>query len=151
MSHKQVSFSYKDASGENSSVSVYVTALPDLSGAGLPATLDAFLNDALGFLSAGDNQYITASETRNQSIASVGTGNREDKYLVRCQDNVTGDIVTFTVPCRKNTLTMNAGTDIVDSSQAGYADMKTALEAFVKSKSGNAVTLVDVRLVGRNL
>jgi len=151
MATKQVSFGYRDSSSENSSVSVYVSALPDLTGAGLPATTDAFLNDALGFLSEGDNTVITASSTRSQSVASIGTGNREDKYLVRLQDNVTGEIVTFTVPCRKSSLTKLAGTDILDSTQAGYAEFKTATESYVKSKAGNACTVVDVRIVGRNL
>jgi len=147
---KQVSFSYKDRSGESSSVTIHTASVLALSPT-LAPTVDAFLNDALGFLSVGDNQYITASETRPMSQSAYGVGNREDKWLVRCQDAVTGEIVTFTVPCRNNALTLVANDDILDPTNVGYAEFVTATEAIVKSKAGNPVIVVDVRLVGRNL
>lgn len=87
--------------------------------------------------------------TRRLSTATVGAGNREDKVELKYYDNVTLKPYLTEIGCRQGDLATSPGSDIVP--EATWAATKTAFEALVKSPDGNAVTLAQVRIVGRNV
>jgi len=92
----------------------------------------------------------SASITRRLSTASVGEGNREDKLEFKYFDNTTFKPYTVEVPCRKGTLATEVGSDLIPL--ATWETLtKPAFEAYAKSPDGNAVTLGQVRLIGRNV
>lgn len=91
----------------------------------------------------------TVTSTRRLSTVSVGAGNREDKLELKYFDNVTFKPYTVEVPCRKGTLATETGSDLIPA--ATWTATKASFEAYVKSPDGNAVTLSQVRLIGRNV
>jgi len=91
----------------------------------------------------------TVNSTRRLSTASVGQGNREDKLELKYFDNVTFKPYTVEVPCRKGDLATESGSDLIPA--ATWTATKASFEAYVKSPDGNAVTLGQVRLIGRNV
>lgn len=76
---------------------------------------------------------------------------RELKWKVNFTDDVTGKPYHFTIPV--------ADTSKLDPNNRGYADLSnvdvaafvTATEAYVLSQDGNAITVVSIELVGRNI
>lgn len=116
------------------------------------AEIDAYEADVVGFLTNGD--VASRNETKTTRISNVignGTGNREDRWLLRYQDNVTLKTYNTQVACRDNSLQTIAGTDRLDPDEAvnvGYAAMKNAFEGLARSVDGNAVTLLEVLLLG---
>jgi len=93
---------------------------------------------------------ISATITKRLSTASVGEGNREDKLEFKYYDNVTFKPYTIEVPCRQAGLATEVGSDLIPA--ATWTTLtKPAFEAYAKSPDGNAVTLGQVRLIGRNV
>jgi len=91
-----------------------------------------------------------ANITRRLSTASVGEGNREDKLEFKYFDNTTFKAYTVEVPCRKGDLATESGSDLIPL--ATWETLtKPAFEAIARSPDGNAVTLAQVRLIGRNV
>jgi len=91
-----------------------------------------------------------ASITRRLSTATAGAGNREDKLEFKYVDNTTFKPYTIEVPCRKGTLVTETGSDQIPL--ATWETLtKPAFEAIARSPDGNAVTLTNVRLIGRNV
>lgn len=138
-----ISHTILDYSAEAGSTSINVASAtaPDA------ASVATFRTDFLGFLSSGIIQSASATTSQRIANSAIGSGNREDKYLVRYQDNTTLKIYNLQVPSRDNSLTQIAGTDRLDPAQVGYADAKSAFEALAVSPDGNAVTLVDVLVI----
>jgi len=92
----------------------------------------------------------SATITKRLSTASVGEGNREDKLELKYYDNTTFKPYTVEIPCRKGSLVTETGSDLIPL--ATWETLtKPAFEAYVKSPDGNAVTLGQVRLIGRNV
>ena len=77
---------------------------------------------------------------------------RETKYLVKYQDNTTLDIFRCEVPCANLSLLSNNSEflDITTALSPG-AVFKSEFENFVLSEEGNAVTVLSVQAVGRDL
>lgn len=136
-----------DQSGESSKFSFHVAALLALDP--IPATLTSLIT-ALD-TELVDWTPVTYSETvvRRLSTDTVGEGNREDKVELKYFDNVTFKPYTMEVPCRKGDLATSPGSDLVP--EATWATTKTAFEAIVRSPDNNAVTLSQVRIIGRNV
>jgi hypothetical protein len=77
---------------------------------------------------------------------------RERKFLVIYEDDVTLALYRMEIPCADYALTgLFAGsTDEVILTQTEVAAMIAAFETLAKSPEGNAVTVVSIRGVGRN-
>jgi len=92
--------------------------------------------------------------TPPESPASA-VARRELKFLLILEDSVTHDIYQHEVPCPELTnaaLWVNAGgRTFADETTTEWDDLKTAVEATVRSKAGNSVILRDIEIVGRNL
>jgi hypothetical protein len=132
-----------DYSAEAGTTSINVADAIDVAS----APVATFRTDFLAFFSAGIVQSASATTSQRLANSAIGSGNREDKYLVRYQDNTTLKIYNFQVPSRDNSLTQIAGTDRVDPAQVGYSDAKSAFEAIAVSPDGNPVTLIDVLVI----
>lgn len=76
---------------------------------------------------------------------------RERKWLVRFQDDVNLRIGGTTIPTADYTGRLLPGTDLADLTDTDIAAFVTEFEAFAKSPDGNAVTVLQMVAVGRNL
>ena len=144
---KTYAYSIKDYSGENSSATMYVqdsvTAASDLTALGL----------AIETISRGRTQRVTLSEIvpGTAGPATDEDANRELKLLVAYQDQSTGKLYSFTIPCiLASDFVRVEGTDFVDITQPPMAALVTAFEANGASEFGNAVNVQYAKIVGRN-
>lgn len=141
-------FNTFDQSSEPTSFSVHAASgAMDLST--IPATLTALVTALDDELVDWTPISYSASSTRRLSTATSGESNREDKVELKYFDNVTFKPYTTEVGCRKGGLVTESGSDLIPA--ATWAGTKTAFEALAKSPDGNAVTLAQVRLIGRNV
>lgn len=143
-----VSFTQLDQSGEKTTTKLNTAAAigldpPPVLFTDLITAIDTELTDGL-FVT------YTVNDVRRLVNAAVGGGNREDKLLMVFQDNTTLKLYTSEVGCRLPSLTVvGAGSDSVPA--ATWSATKTAWDAFVRSIDGNQTTLLDVRIIGRNI
>lgn len=139
---------FLDASGEKSSTTVHTADFTDPDY----ATEKAAFVTAIRALSDCTYKGETRSLTYIDTPDLVGTGQREDKYLVTYVDAVTNAVYTVTVPGRRNDIDPIPGTDFYDYENIEFL-MTFALtfEAFVRSPQGNAVQFQSIRVVGRNV
>lgn len=137
-----MSWTILDRSSEIARAQVNAPASP------IEGDVTAFEASFLDYLGTGTTVARNSTQSTKLANASIGTGNREDRWLVRYQDNTTLAVYNMQVPCRDNDLPTVAGTDLLDPAHAGYPAMKTAFEALALSPDGNAVTLLDVILIG---
>lgn len=152
----KIGLSFEDYSGENSRVDFYMNyAGTDVAGPiaeaakGTPGSVAAEicgLTDTVCQISD-----IQALSTKYGDPAPVvKTAQRELGLLVTYTDSVTGKKYRITIPGPKWATLGQAGTDMVDTSQALWTAFVTAFEAHAVSEVGNAVTVTSGRLVGRN-
>lgn len=144
------SFTLQDWSSEKSTVTVRPKQFAD-NPAYSAAELD--FRGAINQVSNMSATGLVRSETVILSPAAVTqAAQRELKLLVRYRDTVTSKIYRVAVPGADLTaVTLLAGTDLVDLVTSPMNTFVTRFEAFVASPDGNAVEIVDVRVVGRNL
>lgn len=114
------------------------------------------LQVALGVAIAGITLGTLQKIQYGNEISSPGVNNdpyaqRENKWLIRYRDNLTGE--GFRVELGTADLTM------LDPNNRGYANIGdagavdafvTAFEAYALSPNGNAVTIDSIQFVGRN-
>lgn len=144
----KISITERDQSGEDGVFSIHVAAEIDM--ATLPALFTNLITAIDTELTLGDFVSYNQTTTRRISNVAEGGGNREDKLLMIYQDNVTLKVYNTELPCRQTGLTtVGVGSDSVPP--ATWAATKTAWDAFVRSIDGNATTLLDVRIIGRNV
>lgn len=145
----KVSLNTLDQSGEPTGFSLHV-ASGALDFATIPAALTTLVTAIDTELVDWTAISYTGNITRRLSTATVGESNREDKLEFKYFDNVTFKPYTVEVPCRKGTLATEVGSDLIPL--ATWETLtKPAFEAYAKSPDGNAVTLSQVRLIGRNV
>lgn len=117
------------------------------------------LNVALGAAIVGMtiDSALEKIEYGNSIVTPVtGSSNplcqRENRWLVRYHDSVTGEKITRTIGCADLTL--------LDPNNRGYAHIGdggavdafvTAFEAYVLSDAGNAVVIDSIQFVGANI
>ncbi len=95
---------------------------------------------------------IVATRTRIDNTIPT-TGRREQKFLVRYQDNTTKKVYNLEIPLSdESAMPYSPGTDFVD---IGNTDTETvaliaALNTNVKSPNGNDITVISIESVGRN-
>lgn len=95
---------------------------------------------------------IVAERTRITNV-TPGTGRREQKWLVRYQDDVTLAVHRCEIPLNdESTMPMMVGTDFVDtsSSDTETVALLAALNTYMLSPAGNAITVISIEDVGRN-
>lgn len=77
---------------------------------------------------------------------------RELKLLVQYIDNVTSKRYTVTIPAPNLAILAQPGTDIVDHvSNLVASSFVTNFETHARSQDGNEVTVLGMRIIGRNV
>lgn len=118
------------------------------------ATAVSNLQTAMGGITLGNiaSRILTAEETFiSRTPATDKAAQRESKWLVRSEDTVTHEIVRHEIPTADQSL-LSGNSDLITVFPTGVlADFKTAWEAVVVSKAGNAVTLISLEFVGKRL
>jgi len=149
----KVTWGFLDYDSERSSFSVEGV---DLTAANLVAqqTLIAALQAAVVAITIGQNSdetVLLSRELISNTPAVNPFAQRETKWLVTYSDDVTGEVHQAEIPTADlSNLTTNGGfLDTAPGSQG--EDFVTAFEAFVRGDGVNAVTVISVRHVGRNL
>lgn len=144
---------YQDYSGEKSTAQVNIVALTAGNIAATLTAVDVF-SAAMDAVTLGNpvKETIVAEENQTGSgNAGSAFAQRELKWLVTYKDNTTNDIYTAEIPCPDLALLV-PGTDLMDIGTG--TDGETFVnqwEALVKSRNGNATTVIQIRAVGRNL
>lgn len=98
------------------------------------------------------NTKLVAVDTVYSAVAPTDeNAQRERKFLIRFQDQTNLRIGTTTLPTADNAGRLIPGTDLVDLTEGAVATFVTEFEAFAKSPDGNAVAILQMVAVGRNL
>lgn len=147
-----------DFSRERSSITLHVAeadmALPDaVSGtSGTPA------GDILGTLTAmSAGVFVSRKAVAINKIAITpptdADAQREKKFLVSYSDNVTLRLYNFEVPCARTDTDawFKPNTDELNLLIAPMTAWKTTFQANILSPDGNAITIQNITLVGRNI
>lgn len=116
------------------------------------ATLMNALRAATANITLGSlkKEARTAVETLSPgALPASAFAQRETKWLVRYRDDVTGEPFRLEIPCADLDLLDPAQKDKADLTGVEMAAFVVAFEAFQLSPNGNAVTLIEVRHVGR--
>lgn len=146
-------FRITDFSNENSSFRVAGAAI---SSANYDAQQTAViaLSDAIEAIIIGQlaERRFTSSVAQPNTVAPTNAfAQRELKWLVTYSDDVTGDLQQAEI-ATPDLDQLVAGSDVMDTGTGTPGeDFVTAFEAFVKSAAGNAVSVISIRLVGRNI
>lgn len=135
-----------------SAVSVYSPALSaanfDAQEA-LRAAFEAAVDDvSLGI--SGSEQFVATENSVAKTPSTNPLAQRENKWLVSCVENGTGNPVTFTIPTADLSLLGGDGKSM-DTSSDEYAALVSAVEDFVRSNDGTTVTVTGVTFRARNL
>jgi len=148
---------FLDRSGEKSTMQV---PLPTIGAGNIVAALDSITDGtpdgllttlkALSHCTLVRSQVALDPEFYVENLPASALAQREMALLVSYQDNVNGKKYTFSIPGPKWDLIGQAGTDIIDPANVLWLAAKTAIQTFMVSPDGNAITVVAGRLVGRN-
>lgn len=92
-----------------------------------------------------DTQITTHAKTPPTDQTST----RASKWLVRAVDQINSRAVTFTIPSADQTLLTN-NSPFLDLTSGAGATLKTAVEGYVLSVDGNAITVLSVEYVPRS-
>lgn len=150
--------SFIDFSGELTSFGLWN---PDLNAGNIDSYTSTVATNALGDLLIAVNALTLLNRTvtsvgalRDLSVSSLPTdenAQREQKLQIKFTDNVTNKKYQVTLPGIDRTLVAQAGTDLVDFvGNALVAALVSEMETNYVSELGNALTVYDARLVGRN-
>lgn len=143
--------SYLDHSQEKSIAKIRTV---DLTAANFDAQAvlhDAFF-DAVEAAVLGTPARVTtvASDAILAGVGAPPFAQRENKWLVRSQDNDNGRASNFEIPCPDLDL-LEAGTDRMDTSSAEYIALVAAIEAVALTIDENNLTVIEIIYVGRNI
>lgn len=137
-----------DYTNEKSTASVNVaTAILDAAITAVVAAVDGLVVDGRQLA-----KLVTETDKDSGIVgpATAAAAQRENKWLVRATDDVNGKMVSFEIPCADVSL-LTAGTDMLALAGTEAAAFVTAAEANILSVDGNAISIVSIQFVGRNL
>jgi hypothetical protein len=143
-----LNFTVRDRSGEAARFT-WSTAAP-IDQETLPTTISDWENSFAAICDGvlTNRNVVVAKKLSNTAYSA--DGQREEKWLVTYQDNVTLAVYQTELPCRKNSVKPPVNNDDVDLTVAPWVVFKTKTEAAFVSPDGNAITILKVTLVGRN-
>lgn len=148
-----------DNAGETSTTRFY---LPTISGANYDTVAGNGATDNVGALRLAV-AAITRGNFVRHTVSAVeypeaGTlpadpeAHRETKLLVSYVDNVNARRGSVTIAAPDLSILAQTGTDVVDhTSNAAAIALTTAIETYAASRDGNAITVIGMRIVGRNI
>lgn len=143
---------FTDNGSETAKMGVNIADLTAGNFAAQDAAMDA-LSTAVAAVTRGTinkDQRVAVETTIPGAPPASNEAQRETKWLVRATDDVTGFAVTFTIPTADLTFLVS-GTGAMDLVGAEGAALVSAIEGVVTSRLGNAITVVEIVHVGRNI
>lgn len=148
--------SYKDRPGQRSSVRFQVRSIDAANIDAVQTEFSALRTAIDGISLANLNQYEIVADRVfvSDGNASDMAARRELKLLVTYEDDVTHKSYNHEIPAPDVTLSALWSTsdpEQPDYTHANWTAFATAFEATVVSPDGNAVTIREARIVGRNL
>jgi hypothetical protein len=148
------SFTFLDASTEKSSMTFNYGEITAISIPGFLTEYGTF-RDSVVAVSIGQlvaDQWSGDKTKYSNVVPTDKSAQRERKWLMTYEDDVTLALYRMEIPCADYELTdVFAGdTDEVVLTQTEIAAMIAAFETLCRSPEGNAVTVVGMRGVGRN-
>lgn len=97
----------------------------------------------------GSEQFVATQTQVAKSPSADPLAQRENKWLVSAVDDVTGLPVTFTLPTADLSLLGTDGENMAPGAE--LTALTDAIEAFVLSNAGNAITVTSVKFRARNI
>jgi len=116
--------------------------------------LQATLLGTLADITLGEQAKTTVVAVETILSAAAPTSDlaqRETKWLVRYEDNTTHLVYNVEIPTADLAGHLLGNTDNADLANADIAAFIAAFEAYQVGPTGNAVTVVDILHVGRNI
>ena len=144
-------FTFTDHTGERSAVRVRGVELTAVNF-DAQITASVALQDAIAALTLGiKGKVVYANENIISSApATDHFAQREIKWLVSYSDDVNGKKYSLEIPTADLDL-LPDGAERLDLADTEAAAFVSAFEAFAKSPDGNAVSVIAVDFVARNL
>lgn len=144
-------FTFQDSSGEKSNVTF---PMIDLTAANFDAQglLVTGMLAALPDITKGAIFEVTQVSSRNRLDNAIPVdGQRELKWTITYQDDVTKKLYVLEVPCADDAIGLRlAGKDDANLAAAGWADFIASFNSLVKV-DGHACSILRARIAGRNL
>lgn len=155
----KVTFGMIDHSNESSTTGIYI---PQITAANYDAVVDDSSTGVVGRLRIAIAILSTMNETTRTvtaeqfktppTLPSDVYAQRERKLLVRYVDLVNNKKAILTIPSPDNSTLAQTGTDEVDFvNNVVAAAFVVSFEADAVSQDGNAVAVVGMSIVGRNI
>lgn len=152
----EVVFSVRDFSDEYSAVRFSTTALAadGSNWATIVSNIDA-LQLALAAIVNGHiakRTIIVEDDKVNDTRPATPYAQRENKWIVRYQDDVTQKKYTFQIPTAELVIMSDGGDDVLDIVGVTVAaTFVTWLETYALSPDGNAITVNSMSFGARNI
>lgn len=148
-------YTQADYSGEDSHTKIYNGAVTAVSIGGF-ITEFGQMRDAIDAISKGTmtkEMWVGDATELSNVLPTDVYAQREIKWLVRYQDNVTKNVYTLTIPCADPTGRLLPQSDMANLAQTEMAAFVTRFQSFARSPESdqNNVTVLSIELVGRNL
>lgn len=148
----QVTLTRYDSNGQRTSTKMHTI---DVTAANFDSVQTGIGNMATALLAICMSQVaIQTQSIVTKTPSAARGGHRELKWLITTRDN--GDATLYTNelgPADDTVATITSGgREYLDPTSQAWTDIATQYNAgTIRGKSGNALTLVSVELVGRNL
>lgn len=152
----EVTLTWKDYSGESSVTGFGTRTATNANFDAITGEISALLA-ALQGVTLGNIQrtrFVAQINDVTPGSAASPTAQREMKWLLQLEDDVTGEVIQREIPTADIATAglLVPGTDQADITNAAWVAVKTAIEGnFKNPRTGNDITLIGAILVGRNL
>ena len=159
MAQPKVTFSILDKSNEVGRVGFY---LPDMDNTNYETVSSDLVLGNVGDIRLAMNDIILGNHLRRSVTSDIyedaatlpasGFAQREFKAQFTYRDTVTAETFTFEVPTFDTGTYAQDGTDELNLADGGNLEaFKDAVEANAVSRNGNAIEIVNARIVGRSI
>ena len=149
----KITITFKDHAGQSSTFNL---PTDDVNAGNLAAiqALNSALVSALEGVTLGNVvriAFLADFDEPTEASASSKFARRENKWLLRLVDSVTGENITRELPTADLALTTLNGED-ADMASAAWIALKSAIDGnYNNPELPNSLTLVGAKFVGRNL
>jgi len=158
--YQPVEISFRDAGNEIGTMRFYGALIADSDDAGnveeLNTAMAAFLTKAGAVANGALQKAVYVHEHLYTTTQPTNGAAREIKLLIQFQDNTTGKAYTTTLPTLNPDIPVyvinkNVKDAVRTDTPTAITDLITAFQNLAKApETGNAVTVVGLRVVGRN-
>jgi hypothetical protein len=150
--HGLLSMSFKDAAKKSSNQRLHMVVITAGNFAAQQTASDTLEGDTEAMSDGVIMSYSHGNENVNIS-PTYPTGDvfRSKKIAVTYQDQVTGRIYTTQIPIRKAGLTYLPNTKLLDLSVTPTSTYVADFNSFAQSIDKNAVAILEMRAVGRDV